>query len=633
MKRIDVVSAAAIAAAFLSSPAFAEEGGDEIIVTASRSGEGIARSDLGGSASLIDANALEARQVREISDVLRDVPGVAVSRIGSLTQVRLRGAEGNHTLILVDGIEVSDPYYGEFDFGTLIADDAARIEVLRGQQSALYGSDAIGGVIHYITATGAEAPGYSVRAEAGSFGTFNAAARAGGVAGTLDYAVTAGINATEGTPDAPGGSRDLPRLNLAASAKLIWSPAANAKVTAVARYARTEADFNNSDYDPASPTYGLTIDSPGSHFDNEAIYGLLRGDLALLDGRWTHALSAQIADTEREGYDLYQPSYGDEGQRKKGSYETSFRFGTETLRHRITAAVDVEREEYRNTDPTGYAFTGKRHTDNVGLVGQYNLTGDRFAIGAAIRHDANDRFDDATTYRAQASYRFGTGTRVRAAAGSGVKNPGFYELYGYVDGRYIGNADLKPEKSEGWEAGIEQSFAGERGLIGFTYFNNVLKDEIYTIGFPAVPRNATEKSKQRGVEAFAQARIGAAWRIDASYTYTHARQEGEEEVRRAPHIASLNVAWRAPEDRGGATLTVRYNGEQKDLAYIDCNSWDPVRVTLDDFVLVNLAADWKLSDALSAYGRIENLLDTDYQEVFGFRTPGRAAYAGLRARF
>ena len=201
--------------------------GQTIVVTASRSGDAIPVSLLGASITVIDARAIEDRQTRILSDVLRDVPGLAVSRIGAVggqTQVRIRGAEANHTLTIVDGIEASDPFYGEFDFGTLIADQDAKIEVLRGQQSALYRSDAIGGVINYITLTGKEAPGIKLRAKGGSFGTFNAAARAAGVSGDLDYAVSSSYVHTKGYPTAVGGRRDVGADSAGASFKTIWSP-------------------------------------------------------------------------------------------------------------------------------------------------------------------------------------------------------------------------------------------------------------------------------------------------------------------------------------------------------------------------------------------------------------------------
>lgn len=619
-------------------PAQATDDDSAIVVTGIRSTVTPLRADqIGGSVTVLDADTLEQRQTRVVSDILRDVPGVAVSRIAGQTQVRLRGAEANHTLVLIDGIEVSDPYAGEFDFGTLIADEVARVEVLRGQQSAIYGSDAIGGVIQYITLTGREAPGISGRIEGGSFGTVNTAARIAGVSGTFDYALSGTLNTTDGSPNARGGTRDLGNDSGAVSFKSTWSPAPNARLTAVARYARTQADFNDSDSNPASKTFGYTIDTPGAHFINEAIYGLLRGELDLLDGKWTQALTGQIADTTRNGYGAAARTYGDTGQRLKGSYESTLKLNQGALHHQLTVAVDVERERYRNTDPTGFAFTGRRQVDNVGIVGQYDLTlGEHAAFGASLRQDLNNRFQDTTTYRVQGSYRFDSGTRVRAAAGSGVKNPGFYELYGYSDGRFIGNPGLKPERSEGWEAGIEQTFVDGHVLIGATYFDSRLSDEIYTTypapNFVATPANRTTKSRQHGVEAFLNARIGTAWRIDAAYTYLHARENGVEEVRRPSHIASVALGWRAPHDRFGFTAVARYNGDTSDVAFTD-PSYVPVTVRLHDYVLLNLNGDVKLTKHFALFGRIENLNDAHYEDVFSFTNPGRAVYGGVRARF
>lgn len=637
--------AAALAAASLCPPAGAQTGPTdpipeadaEIVVTGTRASEPTRIDQNGGAITVLDADAIDRRQTRAVSDILRDVPGVAVSRVAGQTQVRLRGTEANHVLVLIDGIEVSDPFSGEFDFGTLAADEAARIEVLRGQQSAIYGSDAIGGVIQYITPTGREAPGYRTRVEAGSFGTLNAAARAAGVGGDVDYALSGTINTTDGTSNARGGGRDLRNDTGAASLKVTWTPFPEARVTAVGRYSSTVADFNDSDGNPVSPTFGQIVDTPGNRFRNEAVYGLVRAEVDLLDHRWSHALTAQVADTDRDGFNAAGRSYGDVGTRLKGSYETTLELGGDAVRHLLTAAVDVERERYRNTDPSGFAFTGPRDSDNLGLVGQYELRlGERGSFGGSVRHDDNQRFAGSTTYRLQASYRLGGGTRLRAAAGSGVKNPGFYELFGYIDGRFIGNADLRPEKSEGWEAGLEQSLRGGRIVFGGTYFQSTLRDEIVTTypapSFVATPANSPGRSRQRGVEVYLTARLGEAWRVDGNYTYLHARESGLEEVRRPSSIGNLAVSWRAPGDRLSVTGVVRYNGATDDLAFTD-PSYVPVRVRLGDYVLVNLNADVRLTGGLSLFGRVENLLDEHYEDVFSFTNPGTTAYAGVRARF
>ena len=609
-------------------------------MTASRSGEAVAVNKLGASVTVLDSEALEQRQTRIVSDILRDVPGVAVSRTGAaggLTQLRLRGSEGNHVLVLIDGIEASDPYFGEFDFATLIADPEARVEVLRGQQSSLYGSDAIGGVIQYLTLTGKEAPGVSLRAEGGSFNTFTGSARAGGVSGDLDYAVSGAYYHTGGYPTARNGSRDVGSDIAGLSAKLIWSPSETFKLTGVARYSFTEADTNNSENNPASPLFGFTVDSPGVFFRNKAFYGLVRAELIGLDGRWTNAVTGQVALSERKGFDAAGFDYGNKGNRYKGSFESSLRLGTDAIRHRLTAAIDVEREEFQNTTPSSFAFQGKRSTDNVGIVGQYELLiNDAFSFGASIRHDENDRFDDPTTWRVQGSYSLPTGTRVRGAYGTGVKNPGYFELYGFSDGRYIGNPNLRPEKSEGWEAGIEQSFSDGKATISATYFDSRLKDEIFTTfpapTFIATPSNRATLSKQHGIEVALAARPIPQIRLDAAYTWLHARENGTVEVRRPKHIGSFNATVFSKDERFSGTLTVRYNGRQTDVAFTN-PSFIPVRVSLREYVLVNLNAEYKLRPNISLFARVENLINEQYEEVFSFATPGRAGYGGVRVRF
>ncbi len=613
-----------------------EAKGDTVVVTASRSGEAQEAAEVPASVTVIDAAAIEARGTRVVSDVLRDVPGLAVNRagtVGGFTQVRVRGSESNHVLVLVDGIEVADPFQGEFDFSTLSIDDGARIEVLRGQQSALYGSDAIGGVIQYVTASGRDAPGLSARAEGGSFGTFAGAARAGGVSGTVDYAVSGSAYLTGGVPTARGGARTIGSDHYGASAKATWAPSDVFKLTGVARYSNLAADTNGTEFDPSSPRFGLVVDTPGARFTNEAVYGLVRAELALADGRWTNALTGQFGATERDQYSADGYDFGDRGQRYKGSFESSFRAETGAATHRITGAVDVERERFRNTTPSAFVFQGYRRTDNVGLVGQYELTAGGLALGGSVRRDWNTRFADTTTWRAQGGYRLAAGTRVRAAYGTGVKNPTYYELFGFSDGRYIGNPDLKPEKSKGWEAGVDQAFGW--ATLGATYFQSRLTDEIFVTypapAFVASSANRATVSRQRGVEAFASARPVEQLRVDLAYTYTRSRENGVQEVRRPRHVGSVNVTALSRDERFAGTLTVRYNGRQDDVVFD--RQFQQGRVPLQEFVLVNLNAELKLTPKLALFGRVENLFDERYEEVFGYATAGRGAYGGVRARF
>ncbi len=601
-----------------------------IIVSASRV-PAITADDYTGSVTLISPEQIDQRQVRDIADVLRDVPGVAVSSVAGQTQIRLRGSEANHVLVLVDGIEVSDPFGGEFDIGTLQAEPGSRVEVLRGPQSALYGSDAIGGVVAYESSANA---GFGARAEGGSNNTVNGAARYGYVGDTVSASVSATLVSTDGEPNARGGTRDIGRDSYTLSGKAEVAVTDGLTLRAVGRYIRTQGEFNNSDFNSANPTFGLIIDSPDTSFKNEAFYGLVGARFSAADGSWTHDISAQIADITRDTLGPFGPSNSSEGNRLKASYVTAYNFGGSD--HSVTFAADHERERFRNTTPGGFAFTGRRQIENTGLVGEYRYDGDRFDFSAAIRHDINDRFANETTFNIGAGYRVAENTRIRANAGSGIKNPGFFELFGFVDGTFIGNEDLSPEKSTSWEVGVDQDFADGAVTISATYFDAELEGEIFTTfpapTFTATPANAVTDSNQKGVELALSAQIGPQWSLHAAYAYLDAEENGVEEVRRPQSIASAALTWSAPRDAASATLVVRRNGATPDLAFTD-PSFVPVRVTLDDYTLVNFNARMRLAEGIGLFARAENLLDERYEQVFSFVSPGRTVIAGFEVVF
>jgi vitamin B12 transporter len=634
---------AALAALFLASPTAAMAADDpqvlvadakvsEVVVTPTRAAGGVDPATIGGSLSVITPGDFEDRQVRIVSDVLRDVPGVSVGRtggFGSLTELRVRGSESNQTLVLVDGIEASDPFFGFFDWGTVLADDLARMEVLRGQQSALYGSDAIGGVINYTTPSGREAPGLRIRAEGGSMATFGTAARAAGVESDLDYVVSGAYQTTDGFVVAPGGSRKIGSSLSSIGGKASYALTPDLTLRAVVRHTKDDADQNGQDFG----TTGFALDSPGATLKARTTYGLAAADLSLLGGRWTHSLTIQGVDAVRDTTSNFVRDGGDKGTRGKGSYVTSLRIDQGMATHKLTLAIDRERESFQNTappDPFGPDLT-RRSVTNTGYVGEYDWTlGERAGFGAALRYDKNDQFDDATTYRVQGYYRINDRLRVRAAAGSGIKNPNQVELFGFNAGvfPFQGNPDLKPEKSKGWEAGADFALLDGRLKLGATWFDSTLHDEIITVfGAVTTTANATTHSTRKGIELFADGRLSDAWRLDAAYTHLDAEQNGSTELRRPKDIASLNLTWK-PTDKASMTLTTRYNGKALDTEFATFST-----VTLKAFTLVNLAGAYRITDRVEAFGRIENLFDRDYQEVFGYLTPGRAAYAGLRARF
>ncbi len=660
---------ASIAALVIGLPAAAfaadEAAVSELIVTATRGTQGIDPDKIGGSLTVITPRQMEARQVRIVSDVLRDVPGFAVSRVGAIggqTQIRVRGAEGNHVLTLIDGIEAADPFFGEFDFGTLLGDDVARIEILRGAQSALYGSDAIAGVINYITPTAQEAPGGRLRVEAGTENTFGGAARFANVVGPLDYVVTAGVQRTGGyrTQTLPGGQRRVGSELQSLSGKLGYQVTEALKLRGVVRYTDTHAETNNSSFGRG------VVDSPRAYFDAKNLYYSAGADLALDGGAWTHSLSVQGVDADRDSYGLTRRTGGDEGGRTKVSYATTYQLATGALTHRFTGAADYEKETYQNTSPASSgADTTRRSIEDRGVVGQYDLEiGDNAGIGGAVRYDHNDFFENATTYKVQGFYRLNEMIRVRAAAGTGIKNPSQTELFGFnATGPFPfrGNPSLKPEKSRGYEGGVDLTFWGGRAAFGATYFHAKLKNEIFSYfggaglppACPAPPVgtsttcNRLFDSIQKGVELFGNVKLFDQVAVSATYTRLNARENGLEEIRRAPNIGSAHVTWTPLDGRATIDLGVRYNGRQLDSNFSGIAMPFPAslpnvkpatganagKVVLPSFTLVNLDASFDVNEQVQVFGRIENLTKEDYYEVFAFPTQPRTATVGARVKF
>ena len=641
---------------------------DEVVVTATRGAEGVDADRIGGSVTILTPQDLEVRQVRIVSDVLRDVPGFAVSRggpVGSLTQVRVRGTEGNHVLTLIDGIEASDPFQGEFDFGTLLGDDVARIEILRGPQSALWGSDAIAGVINYITPSAAEAPGGRLRFEAGSQDTIGGALRYAQVLGSLDYAISLAIQDTGGYvgQTLPGGTRKLGSLLKSAAVNLSWQATDSLRLRAVLRGTDTNFEANAGAFGRGQ------VDTPGSYSDATSLLGFLGADLSLLDGAWTHSASVQGVTADRDAYRATGKTGGDEGVRRKATYATTYRIEAGSLVHRLTGAADWERETYENTSPpSAGADPTRRSIRNIGLVGQYDLEiGDRAGLAGAVRHDDNTFFRNATTWKLSGFYRLNETVRLRAAAGTGVKNPSQTELFGFnATGPFpfVGNPQLKPEKAEGWEAGVDLSFWNGRANLGVTYFDQTLENEIFSAsraGAMALNRancpvpaptftttcNRAFDSEQRGVEVFGDVEVVDGLTLSGAFTELDAEENGLEEIRRAPRIASANLTWKPPGGRATVNLNVRHNGKQLDSNFTGIATPFPPslpgvkpgtganagRVVLASYTLVNLSGAFEVTDAIELFGRVENLTDEDYYEVFGFPTSPRAAYVGARLRF
>lgn len=643
----NILAAGAITLA-LTSLAKAREGTpedpillDTILVTAGLTP--VDKDESGRAYTVISGAQLEAENVRYVADALRRVPGFAVSRTGSyggLTQVRVRGAEGNHLLVMIDGIEASETSNGEYDFGGLIVDNIERIEVLRGPQSAFWGSNATAGVVNIITKGGVR-NGFraTARSEAGSDGTALASLLMQGGGETYDLALSAALRNSPGFNISDYGSEKDGDRNATLNGKLNVDLTDWLKLDGTLRYVNRRSDTDDQDFTFGSPTYGQVIDTD-DETATEEFYGSLGLTHTSLGGALTQKARLTGSDTHREYENGGSVTSTSEGNRYNASYQATYAIDAwEFLRsrHSVTGGYEWERETFL---PSHLDRTLSR--DAHSFVAEYRGAFlDQFFLNGAVRHDFNDRFEDATTYSVAGAWKVpGTGTRLHASVGTGITNPTFYEQFGYTPSTFVGNPDLIPEESFGWDVGVEQALFDERLIVDVTYFNQNLTNEIATVYTPptyvATPVNRDGESLRQGVEVSAALTLFDHLSVQASYTYTDATEQtlagGPRlvEVRRPKHAGSLNIAYTFLHDRARVFGEAIFNGAMEDLNYTTSPS---SRIDLDGYTLVNAGGNYRINDHFEVYGRVDNVFDADYEEVYGFNTQGRVAYVGFKGRF
>ena len=561
---------------------------------------------------------LAVRLAPNPADQLRAVPGAAVSRSGSLgglTQVRLRGAEANHTLVLFEGIEVSDPVNGDTDFGLLTALPVGGIEVLRGASSSIHGSDAIGGV---VSLSAARAAGFSGFAEGGSFATGQGAF---GWSGEQFGAAISGLT-TDGVDAAgTGGEKDGSEA-LSGLATGEYDLGADWSLSLVGLARKSDSDFDrDTDFD------GLLNDEDRrTEAEQRLIGAALSGALGPLD----HVIRASFNEVERTSFADGDISDAAKGQRTKASWSPSYTSGG----HTVTGLVDYERETYDRADVEfGGATDASEAFESVSIAGEYRLAAGALDLAASMRLDDNkSRFDDATTWRLGAGYAVeSVGGRLRASIGTGIKNPTFTELYGFFTLSFIGNPDLKPEESQSWEIGWEQ----ELGAFSWsaTYFDANLENEIYTAfnpDFTSTALNRTGESERSGVELAGRWQALANLTLAGQATFFESQDTtGADEIRVPDMTASLSADWQVREDGLRLGLALDHVGEQGDF---DFGPFPARRVALDAYTLASLTAEYPVTDRIALTLRGENLLDETATDVFGYNGPGAGVFVGLKLK-
>ncbi len=577
----------------------------ETVVTATRIETPI--EQVGSSISVVTSEEIKDRQVRYVSDVLRDVPGLQVNRAGgpgTLTEVRIRGAEANQTLVLIDGIEVNNPASGSaFDFGSLLAWDIERIEVLRGPQSALWGSDAIGGVVNIITKKATRNLQGAARAEGGSFGTWQGAGSMGSQGERYNILMSGTILNSTGISAADENQGNTEKdgvRNRTAFLKGGVQITDNLEIDAVGRYT---SSFAQTDAFQG----GVGAIDADEDQDITEWYGRAVAKLSLLDGAWEHKLGGFITDTSTDSRADQVENFSTDGRRSRIDYQTSYFFDTPKLgsaNHTITFYYEHESERATTESPFSQF---DRSVDSNGYVLEYDLgVWESLYLTGAGRYETNDMFDDAGTYRFTGAYLFQeSGTRLHTSVGKGVKNPTLFELFGFTN-TFQGNPNLKPEESIGWDAGVEQTLFDSRVKLDATYFQNRIQDLIVGAGETAINLDGT--SRVQGVEFTASTSIMDGLDLSAAYTYVSSEDaDGERLVRRPDNIASLNLNYRFLNDAANTTLTVRYTGSRDDLFFDE--NFNATTVTLPSYTVVNINGAYKAHKDVELFARIDNLFD------------------------
>ena len=656
-KKLLFSSSALLAVLAVTGPAGAQTvtNLDDIVIQGDSRGTAVEAEKVGSSVTVITGEEMRQRGITHVADALRSVPGVAINRtgpVGGITQARIRGAEGNHTLVIIDGIEVSDPGQGEFDFSTLLADNIERIEVLRGAQSALWGSNATAGVINIITRNAEPGARVGITAEGGSFGTKKLSGYASAANDWARGIVSASGFDTDGFNSSPFGNEKDGYENRTVSFKGDADVLPFLNIQGTIRNTRTYAETDPQDFINLapwpgfmpSPFYGLVVDGDQTH-RVEQLFASTRATLSTFEDHWKHSVFFNYTDYDTEYFANQLPDSGNVGTREHFGYQTTLQFDTPSIanaRHTLIGLIEQQTETYRNTGPIFWdpSQIPEQERTLQGHVAEYRLElFDSLFLTGAYRYDTNDAFEDAETYRATAAYLLRpTDTRFHASYGKGVTNPTFSEQFGFIPGTWLGNPNLIPEESISWDAGIEQSFFNKALVVDVTYFRANLEHEISSRRDPATgmetPFNLTDESTRRGVEVTVTARPTDNLDIVATYTHLDSFQKDTaglwfREVRRPEHQASLNATYRF-SDRARTTVSAVYNGDFYDN---DFRAGTPPRILMDSYTLVTVAGEYDVSDNLTAFARVENLLDEDYQEVFGYETANIAAYAGIRMRF
>jgi vitamin B12 transporter len=595
----------------------------EIVITAARTAE--QASESAASVSIIDQLRLERLAEPQISGLLRLVPSAAVSSsgpMGSITEVRIRGAEANHTLLIIDGIRANDPAESNSPrFELLNPDLASRIEVIRGPQSALWGSEAIGGVIA-VEASAGTTPFALI--EAGSLGFVRASGNWGiakpGFNASLSGALqrSTGINNYAGVED---GERDGFR-NLALRGRIAWRPVDALELAGSAFTLAGRSEFDG--YDPVAFNRADTLDYTRNKLSAGRLHASYDPAGAWKAGAWVSRLESRNRNF-LDGTALNRTG----GRRDSAGAQVETQFGTGPVLHRLIVAAEADRERFTARDFSGGFTNQDRDRKHIGMTGEWRGSLQEWVFAdVALRNNRFNRFKDATTVRASLLVKPIRPVELGISYGEGIAQPTFTELYGFFPGGFTGNPDLGPERSRSVEVTAKLRY--ERFSTALSLYRHKLADEIVTLFSPVKTAvNLDRRSKRSGAEAELHWRHSDVLSLSATYAYLDATQPvglgaDSRELRRPRHSGSL-----AADGARGAwsyALSLAYTG-----THVDQRDEFPYElVRLRSYWLAGARVAYAVRPGVELFARAANALDERYQDVVGYRTEGRSLYAGIR---
>ncbi len=612
------------------NPAFADDDVptmQPVVVTATRSATPL--NEIASSITVITAEQIARENKPDVADLLRDVPGVTVANnggFGQTTRVFMRGTNSNHVLVMMDGVRLNDPSDpgDAFDFANLNTDNIQQIEVLRGAQSTLYGSEAIGGVINIITKTGKGAPSVSGFAEYGRYNSTREGVNTSGELGRTSYSFSATDRHTNGISSFDkkfGGTEKDGNSTYTFAGNVASKLTENFTAKLNARYSRVDSQFDS----PGS--FLRPSDDPLPDNDSRQFNGRAAGELTLYDGQWVQELGVSTLNLNRsqitEYYDAaFNDLFGRQqeiGSRQTVDWVNHVKVAKQNM---LTFGAELYSDHFKTMS------LAEQNNDNRAVFADDQFTVDKnLFANVAVREDFNQAYGSQFTWKVAPGYRIeGTGTTLKATYGTAFKAPSLSQLF---DPSY-GNAALSPEKSKGWDAGFEQSLLKDRLVFGSTAFRNDIRQLIGNADAPPYASINTGKARTEGVENTLSYKPFADWMLNASYTYTLSQDRSRDKdlLRRPRHMANFGTTYQYSEawDMG---LNARYSSSRRD---IDIN-FPYGGVYVKSYTTLDLNTNYKINRNLSVYGRLENLLDKRYEEVFAYGEPGMSLFVGMKAGF